>query len=248
MQWIRSALFDVMLALWTLLLSPAAFALYLTNAEQKTLRRFSLFWAKGVIVLLRRVVGMRFTEVGRSNIIAGPLLIVCNHQSTFETFVLPLLFPDATFVCKIELTRIPVFGWCLKKYPMIIVDRSAGAKALVQLRAQSEAAVRKGMSVVIFPEGTRKSVGEELKFRRGVEYLYKSLAIPVLPIVVNSGLLWGPDQPVKQSGVVTISYLPAIKPGLSANDFIRTAESQMGAEKDRLVEAPKSQARINAFG
>jgi 1-acyl-sn-glycerol-3-phosphate acyltransferase len=207
-----------------------------------------LFWAKGGVDLLKHVVGLRYTELGKSNVVDGPLLIICNHQSTFETLLLPVLFPKATFVCKIELARIPVFGWCLKHYPMIMIDRAAGPRALARLRAQSEAAVKNGFSVAIFPEGTRKSVDEDVAFLRGVEYLYKTLNIPVLPIVLNSGLFWGRGLPIKNHGVVTISYLPMIRPGLDAEEFRQTAESQMNAEKRRLGETVGSGERIDAPG
>ena len=52
-----------------------------------------------------------------------------------------------------------------------------------------------GRSVLIFPEGTRKSASEPIEFKRGVELLYTRLNRVVLPVALNSGLFWGPDRP-----------------------------------------------------
>jgi len=138
MQEVRSFLFDVVWVIWTIILSPRVLFLYLTNASSATVRRFSLFWARGTLYLLHRVVGLDFIEIGRENVADRPMLIVCNHQSVFETIALPMLLPNATFVSKIELTRIPIFGWCLKKYPMILIDRAAGARAIFRQRDEDD--------------------------------------------------------------------------------------------------------------
>ena len=248
MQPIRSLLFDVILVIWTTVLSPSVLFMYLFKVSSSTIRRLSIFWAHGIIVLLHYIVGIKYKEVGAENIPPGPLLIICNHQSAFETFLLPVLFRSAVIVAKIELARIPVVGWCLKHYPMIMIDRSAGAGALAQLRREAEAAVKNGHSVLIFPEGTRKSVGEEIVFQRGVEYLYKALSMPVLPVVVNSGLLWGRDRLMRRSGTVTVSYLPIIPSGLDTREFKRIAESRMNLEKNRLAGATAHDALVDAVG
>jgi 1-acyl-sn-glycerol-3-phosphate acyltransferase len=216
-------------------LSPGVIFLFFTNASTATVRRFSLFWARGCIYLLRHIVGLNFREIGRENVVDRPMLIISNHQSTFETLALPVLFPNATFVAKAELTRIPAFGWCLKNYPMILIDRSAGTRSIVQIQRAARAAIDQGLSVVIFPEGTRKSVSENFDSRRGAEFLYKTLNVPVLPIAINSGLFWGRGMPFKHRGIITISYLPVIEPGMDVEEFRAKIQRNINAEKQRLV-------------
>ena len=88
-----------------------------------------------------------------------------------------------------------------------------------------------GRSVLIFPEGTRKSVSEPVEFKRGVELLYTRLDRKVLPVALNSGLFWGPDRDYKRAGTISISYLDPIEPGLSGREFIRKAEHLLEIER-----------------
>jgi Acyltransferase len=98
---------------------------------------------------------------------------------------------------------------------------------------QCRTALAQGRSVLIFPEGTRKKVSDPVIFKRGVEFLYSQLGVPVLPVAVNSGIFWG--RALKHSGTITVSYLPPIAPGLSPTEFKRIAEDSLQTEKERLV-------------
>jgi len=96
---------------------------------------------------------------------------------------------------------------------------------------EGRAAIAQGRSVLIFPEGTRKSISEPIAFKRGVELLSAKLDRPVLPVALNSGHFWGPGQRVKRGGTVAVTYLTPIPPGLSGRQFTRTAEELLEAER-----------------
>jgi 1-acyl-sn-glycerol-3-phosphate acyltransferase len=229
-QRVRSKLFDITLALWTGLFTPVLAILWMCGSPERGVRLAARLWARGVLVGLKWLVGLTYVERGKHNIPDEPCLIIANHQSTWETLAFLILFPDVAIVAKQELLTIPVFSWFLRKSPMILIDRESGSKAVRKMIDESRAALAQGRSVLIFPEGTRKQVSAPIEFKRGVELLYTKLDRVVLPVALNSGLFWGPDRPYKRPGVISVSYLSPIQPGLSGNEFTKKAEQILEAE------------------
>jgi 1-acyl-sn-glycerol-3-phosphate acyltransferase len=247
-QYIRSKLFDVALVLWTLLISPSLPILWLLGTPRRHLRTVANIWVNGVLFGLWYIVGLRYVECGRENIPKEPCIIISNHQSAWETLAFAAFFPNASFVSKQEMARVPIVGWFLRNYPMIMIDRKGGQRAIIKMIDESRDALRDGRSVIIFPEGTRKSVADDVIFKRGVESLYAELQRPVLPIAVNSGAFWGPDRLFKYNGVITVSYLSIIAPGLSNADFRQKAQSLIQIEKNRLLSQLDIAPWIDALG
>jgi 1-acyl-sn-glycerol-3-phosphate acyltransferase len=235
MQYLRSKLFDISWGLWTLLFLPIILILILMGSPSSPIRVVSKIWSNGTILLLKVVVGLSYVERGIENIPHERCLIVSIHQSTWETLFYITKFPNAAVIAKSELLNIPVFGWYLKNYPMIVIDRDMGPKAIRQMIEGSRKAIRDDRPILIFPEGTRKGVLEAVSFRRGVELLYSDLNVPVLLIALNSGLFWGPAKAFKCEGIITVSYLPAILPGLPRGEFRRQAEKILDDEKQHLI-------------
>ncbi|MFC5483669.1 lysophospholipid acyltransferase family protein [Microvirga aerilata] len=231
MQRIRSKLFDLLLAVWTVLFTPALAILWLCGSPERGVRLASRLWARGVLIGLKWLVGLTYAERGLHNIPDEPCLIIANHQSTWETLAFLILFPDVAIVAKQELLTIPVFSWFLRRSPMILIDRESGPKAVRKMIDESRAALAEGRSVLIFPEGTRKLVSEPVAFKRGVELLYTKLDRVVLPVALNSGHFWGPGRSYKRAGTISVSYLSPIQPGLSGNEFTRRAEELLEAER-----------------
>ncbi|WP_457090900.1 lysophospholipid acyltransferase family protein [Microvirga sp. P5_D2] len=231
MQRARSKLFDILLALWTGLFAPALAILWLCGSPERGVRLASRLWARGILVGLKWVVGLNYAERGLHNVPNEPCLIIANHQSTWETLAFLILFPDVAIIAKRELLTVPVFSWFLRKSPMILIDRESGSKAIRKMVDESQAALAQGRSVLIFPEGTRKSASEPIAFKRGVELLYIKLNRVVLPVSLNSGLFWGPDRPYKRAGTISVSYLSPIEPGLTGHEFTRKAEQLLETER-----------------
>lgn len=231
---LRWLVFTGFWGLWTAIFGLLIPVLWSVRSPPATVRTLSRAWARGVLSLLSGIVGLAYIERGRDRVLRTPGLIVANHQSTWETLAALVLFPDVAIIAKRELLQIPVMGWYLRRSPMIIIDRDAGSKALREMVQQSQAALAAGRSILIFPEGTRKPVGEPIKFKRGVELLYRTLGVPVLPVVVNSGIFWSIGRGPKRPGMIIVSFLAPILPGLSATDFAAQAEAMMQLEKSAL--------------
>jgi 1-acyl-sn-glycerol-3-phosphate acyltransferase len=143
----------------------------------------------------------------------GPHLVAVKHQSMFETLEVARLTGLPIVVYKKELSRIPLFGEVTRAYGVIAVDRDAGAKALRALVAEGRKAAADKRSVIIYPEGTRVAVGETPPLQSGFAGLYRALGLPVLPVAIDSGRLWGRGI-VKHEGTITIIFGEPIPPGL----------------------------------
>ncbi len=224
MQPLRSRVFDALLIAWTAMFLPALAVLLVLGRPKGPIRATSRIWAKGILFLLKWTVGLTHVEWGRQNIPSSPYLIVANHQSQWETIAFLTLVPNVAIVAKRELLAIPVMGWFLRHSPMILIDRERGGSAIRHMLTEARKALAQGRPVLIFPEGSRKSVASDIEFKRGIELLYLQLGVTVLPVAVDSGRFWGADLPFKCRGAITVSYLPPIEPGLSGSEFIRRAQ------------------------
>jgi 1-acyl-sn-glycerol-3-phosphate acyltransferase len=138
---------------------------------------------------------------------------------------------------KKELADIPLFGFMTRRYGVIPVERSAGAKALRTLVAEGQAAVATGRPVIIFPEGTRVRPGERPPLRSGFAGLYRALGLPVVPVAVDSGRLWGRGL-VHHGGTVTFKVGETLPPGLKRDDIERRVHAAINA----LELAPQASA------
>ncbi|MFL6736079.1 MAG: lysophospholipid acyltransferase family protein [Sphingomonas sp.] len=174
-----------------------------------------LGWADFHNWLARQVLGIGLRVDGE--VPAGPLLIAVKHQSMFETLEMVRLANLPIIVIKKELSDIPLFGLMTRRYGVIPVERSAGAKALRTLVEEGRRAVASGRRVVIYPEGTRVAVGEAPALKSGFAALYRALGLPVVPIAVDSGRLWGRGF-VHRSGTITFKVGSVIPAGLSRKD------------------------------
>jgi 1-acyl-sn-glycerol-3-phosphate acyltransferase len=228
----RSVLFNVYWAAWTSLFLAPLVVFAASGSPARPIRAATRLWARGILFGLRHLVGLTYVEEGRDRIPREPCLIVANHQSAWETLAFLILVPDVAIVAKRELIAIPVVGWFLRRSPMIIIDRANGTQALRTMIDESRAAVAAGRSVLIFPEGTRGTIGDPVQFKRGVELLYGRLGLRVLPVAVNSGLYW-PSGSRTRAGTVVVSYLDALAPGLPSADFLRGTEGAIDRELDR---------------
>lgn len=114
----------------------------------------------------------------------GPYVVVANHQSILDILLLSRVPREMKWVAKDELFRIPWVGWMLRMsgdIPIRRGDAESGGEAL----ARAKAYLARGMSVMVFPEGTRSARGTLLPFKSGAFRLAIDAGVPVLPIVVH---------------------------------------------------------------
>jgi 1-acyl-sn-glycerol-3-phosphate acyltransferase len=185
--------------------------------------------------LARHVLGIRVRVEGE--VPQGSYLIAVKHQSMFETLEMVRLSRLPIIVLKKELSDIPLFGLLTRRYGVIPVERSAGAKALRNLVEEGRKAVATGRPVIIYPEGTRVRVGETPALRSGFAALYRALGLPVVPVALDSGRLWGRGL-VHESGTVTFKVGDTIPAGLPRKEI----EARVHAAINALESGTKASA------
>ena len=236
LHYLRSILFDAAVVILTLVISLSVPFMWLFNAGSTTVRAVSQVWANGIMFLMKYVVGLDYRVEGREHVPDGACIIACNHQSLWETAALCVIFPDASIVAKKELRKLPLVGWFLARYPMILVDRSAGRQALRQMVDEARRAVGEGRKVLLFPQGTRQAIDQPMTFQSaGISALYTNLDVSVVPAACNSGLFWGKKTLMMHSGTITLSFLPPIPPGLPRKEFQEKMERMIAEEANRLL-------------
>lgn len=224
---------------WTALVAFAAIPVLLGPAAWSI--KFQRFWARSVFWILRVVAGVSYEVRGRSRIPDGPFLVAAKHQSAWDTIVFLLDLPEPVFVFKRELLRIPLYGWYCLRTGMVPVDRSGGGQALRRLIGAVRARLGDGRPVIIFPEGTRMKPGEHQGYQSGVAGIYRQLDVPVVPVALNSGLVWPKSGLVGTGFRIVLEYLDPIPPGLSKKEFMAELEGRIEPATNRLAAEGREQ-------
>ena len=150
--------------------------------------RISRLWTWGILKaggIRVRVKGLERLDPTRQYI------FMANHQSNIDIPVLvrSLSQFQLRWVAKKELLFVPLFGWAMWASKHIVVDRTNRSQAMASLRKAKER-IEGGISVVLFPEGTRSADGQLLPFKSGGFILAVKTQTPIVPIAINgSGAL-----------------------------------------------------------
>lgn len=198
----RSTLFALGQVLLTLVFAPIALAAL--ALPYRTRYRVIMQWTSLNIWWLAVTCGLRHRAEGLRNIPERATIVLCKHQSTWETLVLPRYFSPQTWVLKRELLRIPFFGWGLATLRPIAIDRAAGRNALEQVLEQGRRRLAEGIWVVVFPEGTRVAPGERRRYRIGGAALAERTGSAVVPVAHNAGDYWPRHGFLKRPGTIRL--------------------------------------------
>ena len=220
---LRSTLFFLGMVLATLVFVPLSILLLPFPFPL----RFKIIskWAVVNLWWLTITCGIRYEVEGLENIPDQAAIIMCKHQSAWETLILQQLFPPQVWILKRELLWIPIYGWGLAAMNPIAIDRSAGVRALKQIVRQGCERLAAGLWVVIFPEGTRVAPGQRKKYQPGGAMLAEKSGYPIVPIAHNSGYFWPRNSFRKWPGTIKMVIGPVIDPaGKSATEITREVE------------------------
>lgn len=160
-------------------------------------------WSKLVIWLAKIICHIEYTVIGLENLPTQNAIVLCKHQSVWETLFMQCLLPQQTWVLKRELLWIPFFGWGLARLKPIAIRRNK-IHSINDLLTQGKAALHQGKWVIIFPEGTRVKIGETKKYSRSGAALAESSGYPVVLIAHNAGICWPKNRFLKYPGKITV--------------------------------------------
>ena len=145
------------------------------------MHRYACFWAS---VYIWTMPFWKVRVVGREKIRHdATYMVVSNHQSMVDILVAYHLFFHFKWVAKAELKWVPFIGWNMALNRYIFVKRG-DRQSIIDMMRDSEAYLREGNSVYIFPEGTRSETGETGEFKAGAFSLAQKTSVPVLPIAI----------------------------------------------------------------
>jgi 1-acyl-sn-glycerol-3-phosphate acyltransferase len=180
-------------------------------------------WARSILAVSPIEVAIK----GLSNIDPDKSYVyMSNHQSNYDIPILLGFLPvQFRWLAKIELFRIPLFGYAMRRAGYICIDRSNQKSAFESLKKAAEI-IRNGVSVMIFPEGTRTKDGNIGSFKKGGFVLAVESGVPILPVIIRG----------------TYSVMPKsrllIKPGKVTVDILEPVETSGFTKetKDQLME------------
>ncbi|MCD4674730.1 MAG: 1-acyl-sn-glycerol-3-phosphate acyltransferase [Desulfobacula sp.] len=142
--------------------------------------------ARFLFGILIRLMGIKLEVTGQDNIRSDqPYLIMGNHQSLFDIFVIPVAIP----LCFVGVEAayhfsLPVWGYLIRKWGCIPIERNNIKKAILSLE-KAKKILLSGMSIGILPEGHRTLTGEIGPFKKGPFHLAKSANTDILPFAIN---------------------------------------------------------------
>jgi 1-acyl-sn-glycerol-3-phosphate acyltransferase len=150
--------------------------------KDKLVYQIARNWAKSLVELSGSTVEVK----GQENIPDGPVLFVSNHQSAFD---IPILIgyidkPKA-FIAKAEIRKMPIVGAWMEVMQCIFMNRKSIRQSLQAINKGAEC-LKKGYSLVIFPEGTRSKDGLLREFKPGSFKLAMKSRVPIVPITIRN--------------------------------------------------------------
>lgn len=200
----------------------------LVTSRGDTPHKIARIWAKCILALSNIKVSVK----GFSNLKPGSSYIyMANHMSNFDIPVLQAYLPvQFRWLAKAELYRIPLFGYAMKRAGYISIDRSDRKSAIESLN-KAVNIIRDGVSVVIFPEGTRSNTHNVQPFKKGGFFLAVDSGVPIIPVIIHgTGRIMPKKKVLIKPGNVTLE----IKKPIKSSDYTRKTKDDL-IEKVRNV-------------
>ena len=209
MLFLRSLLFYIGQIISTILIAPVGVIAFPLDFK----KRYYLItrWAVFNLWWLKICCNVTYEILGKENIPKKPCIVMCKHQSAFETLALQRIFIPQVWILKKELLQIPIYGWGLASMQPIAINRDSSIKSFKQIADQGCERLEKGYWVIIFPEGTRVAPNKKKKYLPGGGMLAEKSGARIVPVAHNAGRLWPRNSMIKKPGLITIKIGPIIE-------------------------------------
>jgi 1-acyl-sn-glycerol-3-phosphate acyltransferase len=164
-----------------LLISAVGLVYVALTRDRNAPGHFAHLWSAVMRTLLGWRVSVEHCERLRLD---HAVVYMIRHQSNLDTVTLGLIYPFKTVILgKKEIRKIPIFGWFFAATGNIFVDRKNPRRAVESLREAADRIAREGLSLWVFPEGTRNATRQLRPFKKGAFHVAIDAQIPILPIV-----------------------------------------------------------------
>lgn len=177
--------FGIVVLVSTIFFSLVAIAAGVLRARKGAYDWVHRNWSRTVL----RAAGVKVEARGLENVTpGGALIFVSNHQSMFDIWAMFATLPvSLRFIAKKELSRIPVFAHAMRHAGHVFIDRKDRSQAAEAMRRAGRRMQEEGLSLGLFPEGTRSRDGELGAFKKGTFALAIETQAALVPIVVDGG-------------------------------------------------------------
>lgn len=164
----------IIVAVLTIIVSPV-------DRKGKITHYLSKYFGGGILL----IAGVKVETIGLEKINADDnYIFISNHLSYFDIPILMKAIPNnVRFIYKDTLTKIPVLGWGMYLGKYIPINRDNVREAMKSLKKAAER-IQNGISVVIFPEGTRSMDGTLGEFKRGMFIMADEAKVPLVPAAI----------------------------------------------------------------
>lgn len=234
MNFIRSALYLLVLAIITPIIA-FCMAVVMPFTKRSVPFWFARLWTRMAIFSLRVICGITQEIRGAENVPSTPTIVMAKHQSAWETIFFMTFFPEQTWVVKQELLNVPFFGWGLAMLSPVAIDRSGGKDSLMQVEEQGAERLKRGLWMMIWPEGHRNPPDKKGRYKIGGAWLSAKSNTPVLPVAHNAGTYWPRHWFWKTPGTITMSIGPLIHPnGREPAEILKEVETWVENEMHRI--------------
>lgn len=193
-------------------------------------------YLRNFILVLKKVCLVNFRIEGLRNIPKDRVgIVMCKHQSAWETLLLPLLFHDPAVITKKELLWVPFFGWGLALSDPIAINRKDRSSAMNQILKKGKKRLDDGRWVLVFPEGTRVPPGTVGHYRLGGARLAAGTGYPIIPIAHNAGRFWPRRSFIKIPGTIKVVIGPPIEShGREPEELLRLTKDWIETTMTRI--------------
>ena len=235
---IRSNIFNVVFYVFTFLIAMTCWIV--AKVSTRIAMWYVLkFWGRGVVFLLRVIMGSRVEIRGAHNMKPGtPQLIVSKHQSELDIVMLAGAMWDVTAIAMQELEKLPFFGTILRKLDCVIVSVDSGPQGRTEQAIVGAKRIRDmNRSLVVYPEGELMKLGARERYRNGVGRIYEAVGVEVVPVAVSLGVIWPQRKWRKNPGTHgVIEFMDPIPPGLPFEEFMGEMERRIETRTWELIE------------
>jgi lysophosphatidate acyltransferase len=214
MHFLRSRLAALLALLWTALLAPPVFVLFLLLLPWRGARvAVGNWYGRAISWGALKLFGIRPVYEGSDHLEDSfPAIYIANHSSNIDPFLAMWHCPvGAVGIAKREITYIPVFGWMYYLSGHLLIDRADRNSTLDRLSATTALVKQHNLGLYVWPEGTMPRDGRLLPFKKGFVHLALATGLPVVPIVVHDApALWPARTLDIRPGVLRIEVLDPI--------------------------------------
>ena len=182
-----------------------------------------------------RAAGIRVVVTGLEHVpVDRPSIYMCNHVSNLDPPVLlPMLPGRSSVLLKKELMNIPILGRAMRLGQFVPVERGGNRDAAQASVIAAGEALRSGLHILVFPEGTRSRDGRLMTFKKGPFYLAQQMQAPIVPIAISgTETMMHKGSVAITPGMARVQLLPVVEPA----DYA-TREDLLRAVRQAIAEA-----------